>query len=405
MTTMSDAVATGAADRVSSIFTKLYGSAPSGVWAAPGRANLIGEHTDYNDGFVLPFALDRVTAVAASLREATDATDEADATDENGQQRWTVYSEATGESVEFGPEELTPRGVSGWAAYVAGVVWSLREAGHRVPGARFAVASDVPVGSGLSSSAALECAVLGALIDLGGLDIPLAMRPALAQRAEAGYVGMPCGILDQSASVLCRPGDVLFLDCRSFEMRQIPFDLAAIGMTILVIDSKAPHGHVDGEYATRRASCESAAKALGLAALRDVEDLDEALGRLPDDTLRRRVRHIVTENARVLATVAALERGDVAAIGPLLTASHASMRDDYQITVPEIDTAVEVALGAGALGARMTGGGFGGCVLALVETAGQDAVAQAVTAAFAAKGFAAPVTFTTPPGPGARRVC
>ena len=389
VTTAETGTAVTTGRRAAESFTPRFDTAPSGVWAAPGRANLIGEHTDYNDGFVLPFALDQITAVAAAPR--------ADG-------RWAVYSEATGECVEFGPADLSPGGVSGWAGYVAGVVWALREAGHAVPGANLAVTSDVPVGAGLSSSAALECATLGALVDLGNLDIPVDDRPAIAQRAEAGYVGMPCGILDQSASVLCQAGDVLFLDCRSMARRQIPFDLSAIGMAILVIDSKAQHGHVDGEYATRRASCEAAATILDVPALRDVDDLAGALGRLDDEVLRRRVRHVVTENARVVECVAALERGDVTAIGPLLTASHASMRDDYEITVPEVDTAVEVAIAAGAYGARMTGGGFGGCVLALVETEKCATVADAVAAAFADAGFAAPVTFSTSPGAGARRL-
>ncbi|MBX6356079.1 MAG: galactokinase, partial [Micromonosporaceae bacterium] len=360
---------------------------PAGVWAAPGRVNLIGEHTDYNDGYVLPFALPQRTVVTASLVDGP---------------RWIVRSEqAPGEEVAFGEQDLKPGAVAGWAAYVAGVVWALREAGFAVPGAHLSIASDVPLGAGLSSSAALECAVLTALADLGGLDLPVHDRPALAQRAENDYVGMPCGIMDQSASTLCRAGHALFLDCRSLQTAHIPFDLPAAGLAMLVIDTKAPHRHVSGEYAARRASCEAAAAALGVPALRDVADLPGALARLDSEVTRRRVRHVVTENQRVLSVVDLLRAGRVREIGPVLTESHASMRDDFEITVPEVDTAVETALAAGAYGARMTGGGFGGCVLALVDADATDRVAGAVADAFAARGFAAPAPFVATPSPGA----
>ncbi|SBT51682.1 galactokinase [Micromonospora auratinigra] len=380
------------AARATAGFRQRYGGEPAGRWAAPGRVNLIGEHTDYNDGFVLPFALPLRTVVAA------DRCDDA---------RWTVWSELDDQPVEFGPDEVDePGGVTGWAAYVAGVVWALRDAGHTVPGARLAIASDVPVGSGLSSSAAIEAAVLAALADLGGLDVPAERRPRLAQRAENAYVGAPTGIMDQSAVIRGRAGHALFLDCRSEEVEQIPFDLDAAGLAVLVVDSRAPHRHADGEYAARRASCEAAARALGVPALRDVPvaALPGALDRLDDDETRRRVRHVVTEDQRVLDTVALLRSGRIRDIGPLLTASHASMRDDFEITVPEIDTAVEAALAAGAYGARMTGGGFGGCVLALVDADRADAVADAVRAGYAERGFAAPGTLTVLPSPGATRL-
>ncbi|MEV7349550.1 galactokinase [Micromonospora chalcea] len=380
------------ADRATAGFRQRYGAEPAGRWAAPGRVNLIGEHTDYNDGFVLPFALPLRTVVAAA--PAPDG-------------RWTVWSELDDEPVEFGTAEADePGGVDGWAAYVAGVVWALRAAGHDVPGARLAVASDVPVGSGLSSSAAIESAVLAALVDLGGLDLPAQAWPRLAQRAENDYVGAPTGIMDQSAVIRGRAGHALFLDCRTEEVEQIPFDLDAAGLAVLVIDSRAPHRHADGEYAARRRSCERAAATLGVTALRDVDvaDLDAALARLDDDETRRRVRHVVTENQRVLDTVALLRAGRVRDTGPLLTASHASMRDDFEITVPEIDTAVEAALSAGAYGARMTGGGFGGCVLALVDAEAADPVAAAVTEAYAKRGFTAPGTLTVLPADGVTRL-
>ncbi|PWU52309.1 galactokinase [Micromonospora globispora] len=380
------------AARATAGFRQRYAAEPAGRWAAPGRVNLIGEHTDYNDGFVLPFALPLHTVVAAAPQD---------------DERWTIWSELADAPVEFGPTEADKPGqVTGWAAYVAGVVWALRAAGHPVPGARLAIASDVPLGSGLSSSAALEAAVLAALVDLGGLDLPAERQPRLAQRAENDYVGAPTGIMDQSAVIRCRAGHALFLDCRSEEVEHIPFDLDAAGLAVLVVDSRAPHRHADGEYASRRTSCERAAGLLGVPALRDVspDDLDDALARLDDDETRRRVRHVVTEDQRVLDTVALLRAGRVRDIGPLLTASHASMRDDFEITVPEIDTAVDAALAAGAYGARMTGGGFGGCVLALVDAERADTVAAAVTAAYAERGFAAPGHVTVLPAGGAHRL-
>ncbi|NLU80701.1 galactokinase [Micromonospora sp. HNM0581] len=380
------------AERATTCFRNTYGQPPAGRWAAPGRVNLIGEHTDYNDGFVLPFALPLRTVVAAAPQPTGN---------------WTVRSELTGETVTFGTDDVSrPGRVTGWAAYVAGVVWALREAGLGVPGARLAVASDVPLGAGLSSSAALEAAVLTALVDLGGLELSTDKQPRLAQRAENQYVGAPTGIMDQSAVIRCRTGHALFLDCRTGQVEHIPFDLGSAGLAVLVIDSRAPHRHADGEYAGRRASCEKAAALLGVTALRDLPatGLDDTLTRLPDSEIRRRVRHVVTENQRVLDTVALLNAGQARRIGPLLTASHASMRDDFAITVPEVDTAVDAALAAGALGARMTGGGFGGCVLALVEADRSDRVGAAVAAAYTDRAFAAPSFFTATPSPGVTRI-
>jgi galactokinase len=371
-------------------FRERYGSEPAGLWAAPGRVNLIGEHTDYNDGFVLPFALPQRTVAAVGPAPAGE---------------WTVCSTATGgDPVSFGPTE--PGEVTGWAGYLAGIVWSLRDAGFDVPGARIALASEVPVGSGLSSSAALESAVLTALVDLGGLDLPVDRRPALAQRAENAYVGAPTGILDQSASIRCREGRALFLDCRSLEVEQIPFDLAAEGLAILVVNSNAPHQHVDGEYGARRKSCEEAARILGVPALRDVSEdgLAAALDKLDDEVMRRRVRHIVTEDQRVLDTVALLRAGRTREIGPLLTASHASMRDDFEITVAQVDVAVEAALEAGAYGARMTGGGFGGCVLALIDATRATDTAAAIEAAYASRSFTPPTSWIATAGPGATKL-
>jgi galactokinase len=373
-------------DRAVARFAERFGTPPAVVWVAPGRVNLIGEHTDYNDGYVLPFALPQVTAVAATLAGPM----------------WTVCSEGFESGVDFGPDELAPGKVDGWAAYVAGVVWALRESGSPVEPARLAIATDIPLGAGLSSSAAIECAVMGTLCDLSRLSVPNQLRVRLAQRAENDFVGAPTGIMDQSASVLCRAGHALFLDCRTLDVEHIPFDVAAAGLAVLVINTNAPHRHVDGEYANRRAACEAAARALGVPALRDAGLAD--LSRLDDPVLFRRARHIVTENQRVLDTVGVLRSGDIRGIGPLMTASHESLRDDFEVTVPELDTAVDVALAAGAYGARMTGGGFGGCALALVDASRASSVSDAVAGAFAQNGFTAPESFVVTPSAGAHRV-
>ncbi|MCC6495155.1 MAG: galactokinase [Propionibacteriaceae bacterium] len=368
-------------------FTALTGSAPAGVWAAPGRINLIGEHTDYNDGFVLPFALPQAAYVAAAPR--------ADG-------RWRFRSVDLDETVEIGGAELLP-GTPGWHSYLAGVVWALRQAGHTVGGADLVLTSDVPLGAGLSSSAAIECAALAALAELNSLDIDPMDRAKLARVAENAYVGAPTGLLDQAASTLCVADHALFLDCRTLDTRQVPLAVTAAGLEILVVDTRTRHSHVDGEYASRRASCEEACRILGIPALRDVTDLAAALDVLPEE-VGRRVRHVVTEDERVLAAVEALSAGDHAELGRLMTASHASMRDDYEITETSVDLAVETACAAGALGARMTGGGFGGCVLALVRSDQVEAVTTAVRAAFAGAGVAEPVTFLGRPSAGARRL-
>lgn len=358
----------------------------AGVWAAPGRVNLIGEHTDYNDGFCLPFALPLQITAAVSLR--TDG-------------RWMVSSTSESEPVEFGADDR----VEGWASYVAGVVWVLRKAGYELSGASIAIDSDLPTGAGLSSSAALEAVVLLALNDLHGLGIPPMEQARLAQGAENDYVGMPCGLMDQTASIMCQRGHALFFDVRESSTRQVPFDVVNAGLAMLVINTNAPHQLVDGEYAARRRSCEEAARILGVPALRDVSsvDLPSALSQL-DAVAARRVRHVVTENERVLSTVDVLSSGDPRRIGELLTASHNSLRDDFEVTVPQLDVAAETAVTAGAYGARMTGGGFGGCVIALVDTSRAEFVAAAVSDAFAANGFAAPEWFLAEPSDGARRL-
>jgi galactokinase len=303
----------------------------------------------------------------------------------------------------LGPDDLVP-GQGGWSAYVAGVVWALQQAGHRLGGADLVLTSDVPVGAGLSSSAALECSVLTALADLDELDIAPLERAKIARRAENEYVGAPTGLMDQAASTLGTAGHALFFDCRSHADEAVALDLAAARLELLVLDTRTPHALVDSEYATRRTSCEDAARLLGVAALRDVDDLDAALGRLPADEMQRRVRHVVTENGRVLAAADLLRAGRVADLAPLLDASHASMRDDFEITVPTVDLAVETARERGALGARMTGGGFGGCIIALVAAGTADDVAAGIAERFAAAGFNPPAHFVGVPSAGAGRV-
>ena len=378
------------APELAAAFTDRFGREPAGIWSAPGRVNLIGEHTDYNDGFVLPFAINRSTSVAAAPR---------------GDRTAHIHSAFDGGSTASTHlDDLRPGSVEGWAAYPLGVLWAFEDQGTKVPGVDVYLDSDVPVGAGLSSSAALECAVAVMANDLSEAGLTGPELAALGQRAENLMVGAPTGIMDQSASLLGEEGHAVFLDCRNREAQLVPLDLAGNGLTLLVIDTRVSHEHSTGGYASRRASCEQGAKAMGVAALRDLstEDLAEAAGILDEETFRR-VRHVVTENARVLAAVDVLRTEGPAKLGALLVESHASMRDDFEISCPELDLAVETALGAGALGARMTGGGFGGSAIALVNSDDAGAVTDAVTRAFAAAGYTAPAVFTVLPAAGAGR--
>jgi galactokinase len=382
-----------AAQQVRDGFAELYGTEPEGVWSAPGRVNLIGEHTDYNDGFVMPFALPH-TAVAAVSRRT------------DGVLR-LHSSDVEGGVVELRLDDLAPESDRNWTAYPAGVVWALREAGHPVTGADVHLASTVPAGAGLSSSAALEVVVALALNDLYDLGLQRWQLARLCQRAENVYVGAPTGIMDQTASACCEAGHALFLDTRDLSQRQIPFDLAAEGMVLLVVDTRVKHSHSEGEYGKRRAGCERGAALLGVDALRDIPygELDAALERLGDDEEAvRLVRHIVTEDERVEKTVALLESGETRAIGPVLVAGHASLRDDFRISCPELDLVVDTALASGALGARMTGGGFGGSAIVLAEAADVEPLTKAVQEAFAAAEFTAPRVFEAVPSAGARRL-
>lgn len=352
-------------------------------WAAPGRINLIGEHTDYNLGFALPIALPERT-VARYDPADTDVL--------------TVHSDHLEGSVDI-PLDTRPGDVEGWAAYVAGVVWALREAGHPVTGGTLRLTSDVLIGAGLSSSAALECAALGALT-ASGPDLDRITQARLAQRAENEYVGAPTGLLDQLSALFGEPRRALLIDFRDVTVEPVPFDPDAAGVTLLLIDSHAVHEHAGGEYAARRDSCERAARDLGVASLREV-GADDSLDAVRDPVDGRRARHIVTENARVLDFVAAVRAADLGAAGRLMTASHASMRDDFEITTAHLDAIADSAVAAGAFGARMTGGGFGGCVIVLVPTDRVGAVTDAVEIAMRDGGYRAPTVTSTYAAAGA----
>jgi galactokinase len=389
-------------------------------WFAPGRANLMGEHTDYNEGFVLPFALAQgVTAIASARDDGLLV---------------LRSKQVPDEPVTVSLESLSRGSVTGWAAYPAGVAWALRAAGYAVRGATIDVDSDLPVGAGVSSSAALECSVALALCSLSGVSVPRRELAGIAKRAENEFVGAPTGIIDQSATLLCAEGHALLLDCRTLGTTQVPFRPAAAGVSALVIDTRVTHALVSGEYAARRAECEAAARLLGVPALGMVTDL-RVLDKIEDPLLRRRARHVITDSARARAIAAVLKntglkntglqdtglqghglKGSAAAnagtseaekyafIGKLLVEGHASLRNDFEVSWLEADVAVETAVAAGAYGAKMIGGGFGGSVLALVPAESVRAVCAAVTETFTARGWLPPEFLDAVPSPPARRL-
>jgi len=379
-------------DDVVAGFEALFGYAPAGLWSAPGRVNLIGEHTDYNLGFVLPFAINRRTVVALGTRDDRVI---------------RVGSEFADEVAEITLTELAPDRLSGWSAYPLGVAWALGEHGAdlaAVPGVDLYIESTVPVGAGLSSSAAIESAVAVALNEVWHLGFDRQTLAKVGQLAENKAVGAPTGIMDQSASLLSSEDHAVFLDCRSLEAELVPLGFAEAGLELLIIDTGVQHSHATGGYGERRASCELGASILGVASLRDlgVDDLPRAREALDEQTYRR-VRHVITENQRVLDTVDRLEADGPLAIGELLDASHVSMRDDFEISIPELDLAVETAQANGAIGARMTGGGFGGAAIALVPAEGVSRIQVAIDGAFAEHGFSQPTMFTVTAANGAAR--
>jgi galactokinase len=364
---------------------------PDGVWAAPGRVNLIGEHVDYNGGRCLPMALTRVTAAAVRVR---------------GDDRVRIASDdPEAEPFEGTLADLGPGSVTGWAAYAAGTLWSLQQAGVAVPGLDLAVSSDVPLGAGLSSSASLEAAVALSAAELAGRADDERLRHLLIQaaiRAENEVVGAGTGGMDQTVALLAEEGSALLIHTRDFRTEPVQLGLAEAGLELLVIDTRVKHTLADGQYAKRRADCDEAARELGLEWLSDATPAD--VERLDDPRLQARARHVVTENQRVDTVVELVRAGRVAEIGPLLDASHASLRDDYEVSAVELDVVVEAATAAGALGARMVGGGFGGSAIALIRSTDADAVGEAVTAACRERDLTTPGLLTVTSGPAARRL-
>ena len=365
-------------------FLETFGEEPDLVAAAPGRVNLIGEHIDYSEGFVLPFAIKDRTLVAARKR------DDSIVRVASAQRRNKIIS------VDI--NEVKPGLKGEWERYALGVLWSMGVKS----GVDLLIDGHVPLGAGLSSSAALECSVATAMNHLFDMGFSLEELARLTQKAENQYVGVPCGIMDQSVSLMATNGFALLLDCRDLSTRNIPFDVASHGLELLIIDTQAHHALTDGGYAERRASCESVAAKLGVKSMREltIEQLDSSRDKLSESEYIR-ARHAVTEMKRVLDCVEALASEDFTQVGQLLNQSHNSLRDDYTVSCPELDTAVEASLAAGALGARMVGGGFGGSAIALIQASKTSLTISAVEKAFADKKFKAPRFFTSLPSQGA----
>jgi len=372
-------------------FRERYGRAPEGVWGAPGRVNLMGEHTDYNDGFVLPFALDGITLAAIARRRDGIA---------------NCCSDDYGSAPATPLATVSPqRPPSGWSAYPLGVAWALAALGAEVPGFDLYISSTVPDAAGVSSSAALESSVALGLAELAGSGIDRKGLALAGRRAENEIAGAPTGVMDQMASLMATAGRALFLDCRSLEARQIPFAPAAQGITVLVLNTMVQHALADGRYGERRRACEEAACLLGVRALRDASPGQvEASRAVLGEVRYRRARHVVSDNERVLETVQLLSDGSVTGVGAVLSASHASLRDDFQVSCAELDTVVEAAVAHGAFGARMIGGGFGGSAIALLPDVQAGQITRAVSAACRDRGFREPAVFAVKPAAGARRM-
>ena len=365
-------------------FLETFGAEPDLVAAAPGRVNLIGEHIDYSDGFVLPFAIKDRTLVAARKRDDTTVR--------------IASAQRRNKIVTVDISAVKPGLKGEWERYALGVLWALGVN----EGVDLLIDGHVPLGAGLSSSAALECSVATAMNHLFDLGFNLEELARLTQKAENQYVGVPCGIMDQSVSLMATQGSALLLDCRDLTTKNIPFDVASSGLELLIIDTQAHHALTDGGYAERRASCESVVAKLGITSLRELsmEELENSRGLLTETEFVR-ARHAVTEMKRVLECVEALSNSDFEKVGQLINQSHASLRGDYTVSCPELDTAVEAALAAGALGSRMVGGGFGGSAIALIQASKTTETIKAVEKAFSSKGFKAPRFFTSLPSQGA----
>jgi galactokinase len=365
-------------------FLETFGAEPDLVAAAPGRVNLIGEHIDYSDGFVLPFAIKDRTLVAA--RKRNDSTVR------------IASAQRRNKIVTVDINQVKPGLKGEWERYALGVLWAL---GVK-KGVDLLIDGNVPLGAGLSSSAALECSVATAMNHLFDLGFNLEELARLTQKAENQYVGVPCGIMDQSVSLMATQGSALLLDCRDLTTKNIPFDVASSGLELLIIDTQAHHALTDGGYAERRASCESVVAKLGITSLRELsmEQLESSRALLTETEFVR-ARHAVSEMKRVLECVVALRNSDFEKVGHLINQSHASLRDDYTVSCPELDTAVDAALSAGALGSRMVGGGFGGSAIALIQASKSAETIKVIEKAFSSKGFKAPRFFTSLPSQGA----
>ena len=349
-------------------------------YRSPGRVNLIGDHTDYTGGLVLPMAIDRYTTISGTRTPS----------------KIRLHSQNEPKIIEFelpisSPEKVTPS----WGRYVAGVAAEMQ---NRAQGFEGEISCTIPIGAGLSSSAALEVATA---LALGDTSTPVE-RARLCQRAEVRSVGVPCGIMDQSVSLMATQGSALLLDCRDLTTKNIPFDVASSGLELLIIDTQAHHALTDGGYAERRASCESVVAKLGITTLRELsmEQLENSRALLTETEFVR-ARHAVTEMKRVLECVDALSKSDFTKVGHLINQSHASLRNDYTVSCPELDTAVDAALSAGALGSRMVGGGFGGSAIALIQASKTKETIKLIEKAFSSKGFKAPRFFTSLPSQGA----
>ena len=376
--------------RTTELFTRCFGHAPRWVVAAPGRVNLIGEHTDYNDGYVLPMAIERHIVIAA---------------DSNTDRQVTLHSETTGETASFGLHPKVERGDPGWSNYVRGVVAGFQKLKKKVPGFDAVIESTLPYGGGLASSAALEVATATLLEAITGQTLDPIEKALLCQRAEHDFAGVPCGIMDQFTSILAQENHALLLDCRSRTTTPVPMTDPAV--TVLIINTNIRHKLVEGEYAARRAQCEAAARALKVASLRDATPaaLNKAQKQM-EPMVFRRARHVITENERTLQMAKAIQASDWPAVGEAMYASHASLRNDYEVSCPELDTVVEIAKAmgesAGVIGCRMTGGGFGGCAVSLVKTEAVQQITRRLDADYEKKTGRQTTIFSSRPAAGAR---
>jgi galactokinase len=377
-------------ERSAEMFAKCFGHEPQWKVAAPGRVNLIGEHTDYNDGFVLPMAIERYTVMAA---------------DRNAKREVTVHSVTTGETASFSLRTNVHRGEPGWSNYVRGVIAGFQQRGIRVGGFDCVIDSTVPFGGGVSSSAALEVATATLLEAITGRKLDPIEKALLCQHAEHEFAGVPCGIMDQFTSVLAQENHALMLDCRSRTAN--PVRMTDPSVTVLIINSNVRHKLVDGVYANRREQCQTAARILKVPALRDatIEDLEAGRERMTP-VVYRRARHVITENTRTLQAAQVIQAGNWSSVGELMYASHASLRDDYEVSCPELDAIVELAKSIpeteGMIGCRMTGAGFGGCAVSLVRTQAAKFVARKIEEGYENRTGTMPAIFSTRPAGGAR---